>query len=201
MSVQPPAGCHPGQQTVHETTNADITSQSCTQRFKPRESRKSHTRSPRYCSATSLATECSSLFAVRHVYHCDMQGLIMRGSLVHAEHRFEFPVLLTRDPDLKTVLLACVAPPLLCYSLNRFVVRPLWRRHRLQKVSLRHWHWHWHWQQQWHANFAHPFCCMDSIEGCGSLMRVNRTWNCRDLVPTADLSTSQHASVSILMLL
>ena len=63
------------------------------------------------------------------------QGLIMRGSLVHGEHRFEFPVLLTRDPDMKTVLLACVAPPLLCYTLNRFVVRPLWRRHRLQKVS------------------------------------------------------------------
>lgn len=62
------------------------------------------------------------------------QGLIMRGSLVHGEHRIEFPVLLTRDPDLKTVLLACVAPPLLCYSLNRFVVRPLWRRHRLQKA-------------------------------------------------------------------
>ena len=92
----------------------------------------------------------------------------MRGSLVHAEHRFEFPVLLTRDPDLKTVLLACVAPPLLCYSLNRFVVRPLWRRHRLQKVSLRHRHW------QWHANFAHPFCCTDSTEGCGSLMQANR---------------------------
>ena len=70
--------------------------------------------------------------------HVNTQGLIMRGSLVHGEHRFEFPVLLTRDPDVKTLLLACVAPPVLCYTLNRFVVRPLWRRHRLQKVNFGH---------------------------------------------------------------
>ncbi len=127
---------------AHEQTNANLFTSipSSTQCFVSHESRKSHTRSLRYHFATSLATECSSLFAVKHVYTCGLQGLIMRGSLVHAEHRFEFPVLLTRDPDLTTVLLACLAPPLLCYSLNRFVVRPLWRRHRLQKVRLRHWY-------------------------------------------------------------
>lgn len=62
------------------------------------------------------------------------QGVILRGSLVHGEHQFQFPVLLSRDPDLKTIVLAYLAPPLLCYTLNRFVVRPLWKRHRLKKA-------------------------------------------------------------------
>lgn len=141
----------PGQQTAHEKTSADITtsSLSSTQRCMSHETRKTHSRSLQHCFATSLATECSSRLAIKHVHDCNLQGLIMRGSLVHGEHRFEFPVLLTRDPDLKTVLLACVTPPLVCYTLNRFVVRPLWRGHRLQKVRLRQW--------QWHANYAHPF--------------------------------------------
>ena len=60
--------------------------------------------------------------------------MILRGSVAHGDQRFEVPVLLSKDPDLQTILLAYVAPPLLCYSLNRFIVRPLWRRHRLAKV-------------------------------------------------------------------
>ena len=67
-----------------------------------------------------------------------VQGVILRGSLVHGEHQFQFPVLLSRDPDLKTIVLAYLAPPLLCYTLNRFVVRPLWKRHRLKKVGHTH---------------------------------------------------------------
>lgn len=65
---------------------------------------------------------------------CGTQGLILRGSVAHGDQRFEIPILLTKDPDIRTVLLAYLAPPLLCYSLNRFVVRPLWRRHRLGKA-------------------------------------------------------------------
>ena len=65
-----------------------------------------------------------------------VQGLILRGSVAHGDQRFEIPILLTKDPDIRTVLLAYLAPPLLCYSLNRFAVRPLWRRHRLAKVCM-----------------------------------------------------------------
>lgn len=63
-----------------------------------------------------------------------VQGLYLKGSLVHGEHRFEFPVFLTREPDLRTFVLAYLGPPLLSYTLNRLLVRPLWRRHRLKKV-------------------------------------------------------------------
>ena len=62
------------------------------------------------------------------------QGLFLKGSLVHGEHRFEFPVFMTREPDLRTFLLAYLGPPLLSYTLNILLVRPLWRHHRLKKV-------------------------------------------------------------------
>ena len=62
------------------------------------------------------------------------QGLFLKGSLVHGEHRFDFPVFMTREPDLRTFLLAYLGPPLLSYTLNTLLVRPLWRRHRLKKV-------------------------------------------------------------------
>ena len=62
------------------------------------------------------------------------QGLFLKGSLVHGEHRFEFPVFMTREPDLRTFLLAYLGPPLLSYTLNTLLVRPLWRHHRRKKV-------------------------------------------------------------------
>ena len=63
------------------------------------------------------------------------QGLYLRASLAHGDHRFEFPVFVTREPDVRTFVLAYLGPPLFAYTLNRLLVRPLWRRHRLNKVS------------------------------------------------------------------
>ena len=59
----------PGQQTPHARTSADITSQSSTQRLKPHESRKSHTRSPKIslCHLTCyrvLQSICRSLYTL-----------------------------------------------------------------------------------------------------------------------------------------
>ncbi|KAL3162704.1 hypothetical protein ABBQ38_008745 [Trebouxia sp. C0009 RCD-2024] len=62
------------------------------------------------------------------------QGLLLKGTLVHGEHRFVFPVLMTKQPDLRTLLLTYLGPPLLSYTLNTLIVRPLWRRHLLKQA-------------------------------------------------------------------
>ena len=87
---------------------------------------------PHYCNCLCCAVLC--LPDRSHVCGCVWQGLFLKGSLVHGEHRFEFPVFMTREPDLRTFLLAYLGPPLLSYTINTLLVRPLWRHHRLKKV-------------------------------------------------------------------
>ena len=86
------------------------------------------------CCAVSFCAVLCHAYLMSHIYGNVWQGLFLKGSLVHGEHRFEFPVFMTREPDMRTFLLAYLGPPLLSYTINTLLVRPLWRHHRLKKV-------------------------------------------------------------------
>lgn len=63
-----------------------------------------------------------------------MQGILYRVSLSTGDHRIEVPIVLSSELDLKVIFWAGIAPPVLLYSFNKFLYRPLRRRHKLSKV-------------------------------------------------------------------
>lgn len=60
---------------------------------------------------------------------------MLRPRFSSGKHTFDFPMLLSDDAsDLRLVLTAHLLPPLLGLAVHRWLLRPLWRRHRVTKV-------------------------------------------------------------------
>lgn len=64
-----------------------------------------------------------------------MQGVVYRVSLTTGDHRLELPVVLSSELDPKVIFWAGIAPPVLLYTINKFLYGPLRRRHKLKQVG------------------------------------------------------------------
>lgn len=62
-------------------------------------------------------------------------GVIVRLFFSRAGHRFSVPMVIHPNKDVKVFASAVLLPPTCLLALNHFVLRPLQRRHRQQKLA------------------------------------------------------------------
>ena len=66
-----------------------------------------------------------------------LQGVSLKASFTRTSHRFDFPILLTRQLDARTVAAAYLLPPAVGLTLQFCVWRPLRRRWNSRQVTSR----------------------------------------------------------------